>query len=196
MGGGDDGDVEQATEAGLSSETDWQDGDWQDEAWAEEAGWRGGGPRRWWGWAALALSLAGFGDSLYLTVEHFTQGIPFCPNTGFENCAKVTTSPQAEVFGVLPVALVGLVFFAVVVAVNLPALWRRGGLLGRRLAYGRLALVVAGIGMVVYLVYSELFTIKSICLYCTGVHVVTFLLFALVVATFPTMASAAGPEER
>lgn len=170
------------------------DGRWENEAWAEEARWRGGGPRRWWGWAALVLSLGGFGDSLYLTVEHFTQGIPFCPNTGFENCAKVTTSPQAEVFGVLPVALLGLLFFTVLVAVNVPVLWRRGGSLGRLLAYGRLALVVTGIGMVVYLVYAELFLIRSICLYCTGVHALTFLLFVLVVATFPTMASAAGTD--
>jgi uncharacterized membrane protein len=166
---------------------------WED-AWEDEARWRGEGPRPWWGWAAFVLSVAAFADSLYLTVDHFTQGTPFCPNTGFENCAKVTTSPQSEVFGVLPVALVGLVFFTVMVAVNVPALWRLGGLLGRRLAYGRLALVVAGIAMVVYLVYSELFTIKAICLYCTGVHVATFLLFALVVTTFPVMASAAGRE--
>lgn len=165
-----------------------------DDAWEDEARWRGGGPRRWWGWTALALSVVGFGDSLYLTVDHFTQGTPFCPATGFENCAKVTTSAQAEIFGVLPVALVGLLFFTVMVAVDVPALWRRGGLLGQRLAYGRLALVTAGIGMVAYLVYSELVTIGAICLYCTGVHVVTLLLFVLVVATFPVMASAAGEE--
>jgi uncharacterized membrane protein len=38
---------------------------------------------------------------------------------------------------------------------------------------------VVGIGFVLYLVYAELFTIGSICLYCTSVHVITFLLFAL-----------------
>lgn len=171
-----------------------EDDAWEDDAWEDEARWRGDGPRRWWGWAALGLSVAGFADSLYLTVEHFTQGTPFCPNTGFENCVKVTTSPQSELFGVLPVALVGLLFFTVMVAVDLPVLWHGGGPLRRRLAYGRLALVVAGMGMVVYLVYSELFSIKAICLYCTGVHAVTFLLFVLIVATFPVLASLAGDE--
>ena len=38
---------------------------------------------------------------------------------------------------------------------------------------------LVGIGFVLYLVYAELFTIGSICLYCTSVHVITFLLFVL-----------------
>jgi uncharacterized membrane protein len=42
--------------------------------------------------------------------------------------------------------------------------------------------VVVGIGFVLYLVYTELFTLNAICLWCTSVHVLTFLLFALVVA--------------
>ena len=33
---------------------------------------------------------------------------------------------------------------------------------------------------VLWLVYAELIRIHSICLYCTAVHVLTFLLFALV----------------
>ena len=167
---------------------------WADEAWEQEGHWRGDGPRRWWGWAAFLLSVAGFGDAMYLTVDHFTQGVPFCPNTGFENCAKVTTSAQSELFGVVPVALVGLVFFTALVALDLPVLWRRGGRVGRWLAYGRLGMAVGGMGMVLYLLYTELFSIKAICLYCTGVHALTFLFFVLVVATFPVMASAPGPE--
>jgi uncharacterized membrane protein len=55
---------------------------------------------------------------------------------------------------------------------------------------------VGGMGMVFYLLYAELFSIKAICLWCTAVHVVTFLLFVLVVATFPSMASVLGDESR
>jgi uncharacterized membrane protein len=44
----------------------------------------------------------------------------------------------------------------------------------------RLASVVVGMGFVVYLIYAEL-TIGSICEYCTGVHIVTFLLFCITV---------------
>lgn len=169
------------------------DDSWEDEAWEEESQWRGPAPVRWWwGWVALVLSLAGFGDSLYLTVDHFTGALPICSASGIVDCAKVTTSAQSEVFGVLPVALLGLIFFTGMAAVNVPPLWRRGGRLGLSLAWARLAMVVIGIGMVFYLLYSELFTIKAICLWCTGVHIVTFLLFVLVVATFPTMTAVPG----
>lgn len=54
----------------------------EDKAWDETA-WPVRSPARWWGWAAFVLSLAGFGVSLYLTVEHFTGGILQCPSTGF-----------------------------------------------------------------------------------------------------------------
>ena len=38
---------------------------------------------------------------------------------------------------------------------------------------------MAGIGFVLCLLYAELFTIGAICLYCTSVHVITFVLFGL-----------------
>jgi uncharacterized membrane protein len=41
--------------------------------------------------------------------------------------------------------------------------------------------MVAGIGFVLYLLYAELFIIGSICLYCTSVHAITFVLFGLTV---------------
>ena len=34
-------------------------------------------------------------------------------------------------------------------------------------------------GFVLYLIYAELLTIGSICLYCTSVHAITFALFVL-----------------
>jgi uncharacterized membrane protein len=34
---------------------------------------------------------------------------------------------------------------------------------------------------VLYLIYTELFTLDAICLWCTSVHVITFLLFGLIV---------------
>ena len=45
----------------------------------------------------------------------------------------------------------------------------------------RLASLVVAIGFVLYLLYAELFIIGSICLYCTSVHAITFLLFGLTV---------------
>jgi uncharacterized membrane protein len=48
----------------------------------------------------------------------------------------------------------------------------------------RLAGAVSGVGMVIYLVYAEAVQIKAICLWCTGVHIVTFLLFLTILAAY------------
>jgi uncharacterized membrane protein len=45
--------------------------------------------------------------------------------------------------------------------------------------------------MVLYLVYTELFTLDALCLWCTAVHAITFLLF--VVTLVGTMQAAAEP---
>ena len=137
----------------------------------------------WRPWAAFLLSIIGFGVSMYLTVEHFTGGPLSCPNTGAVNCFKVTTSKWSYIFGI-PVSLLGLLFFTVMVVINFPRLWRVGA---AWVAVARLALVTSGICFVLYLLAAELFSIKAICLWCTGVHVTTFLLFVLVVVSFPLM---------
>ena len=46
-----------------------------------------------------------------------------------------------------------------------------------------MAAAVAGMGFVLYLIYAELIQIGNICLWCTSVHVITFLLFVLMVFT-------------
>jgi uncharacterized membrane protein len=162
-------------------------GEAEEESWEHEGEWEVRAPRRWWGWAAFFLSLAGFVDALYLTIDHFQGTIPICSASGVVDCAKVTTSPQSEVFGIFPVALLGLIFYTVQIGINVPPLWRLRGDIGRWVSYARLALVLTGMGMVLYLVYTELFTINAICLWCTGVHAVSFVLFVLVVITFPAM---------
>ena len=165
----------------------YENGDYEDEPFDEQAEWQEPDVRRWWGWTALALSLAGFGASLYLTIDHFKGAVPICSSAGIVDCAKVTTSPQSELFGVFPVALLGLLFFTAMVGINPPWLWYLTGRWGRIVSWARLALSLSGMCFVLYLVYAELYVIKAICLWCTGVHIVTFLLFILVVATFPRM---------
>ena len=84
------------------------------------------------------------------------------------------TSPQSMVFGVIPVAVLGLAFYVAAVPLFSPWAWR---LEWRELNLLRLVSVVIGMGFVVYLIYAELYQIRDICEYCTGVHIVTFLLF-------------------
>jgi uncharacterized membrane protein len=126
----------------------------------------------------FALALAGLGVSIYLTIAHFTESALIgCSENGLVNCTKVTTSPQSYVFGI-PVAVLGLAFYVFAVAIMSPWAWRW---MRREIYLIRLASVVVAIGFVIYLVYAELFLIGSICLYCTSVHVLTFLLFGLTV---------------
>lgn len=75
--------------------------------------------------STLLLSLSGLGISLYLTVAHYTTSMTLaCPDTGVVNCEKVTTSPQSVIFGVFPVAVLGLAFYVFMVVVNSPWAWR------------------------------------------------------------------------
>jgi uncharacterized membrane protein len=135
----------------------------------------------WVQWTALGLSLAGLGVSIYLTIIHFTSPkLLLCSSNGTINCEKVLSSPEAMVFGVFPVAVLGLAFYVFMVAINSPWAWRS------RLPviwWARLAGAVAGMGFVLYLIYVELIQVGNICLWCTSVHVITFLLFVLLVFT-------------
>jgi uncharacterized membrane protein len=132
----------------------------------------------WFQLVTWVLSLAGLGVSIYLTIAHFTdKPLAGCSESGLVNCTKVTTSPQSYAFGI-PVAVLGLAFFMAAVALMSPWAWRWAR---REVALIRLASLVVAMGFVLYLLYAELFTIGSICLYCTSVHAITFLLFVLTV---------------
>ncbi|MHB1973433.1 MAG: vitamin K epoxide reductase family protein [Acidimicrobiales bacterium] len=132
----------------------------------------------WRSIVTTVVSVAGTGVASYLTLAHYSTGIPLaCPDTGAINCEAVTTSAQSVVLGV-PVAVLGLVFFLPMLALSLPWAWRTSR---RLVARARLAMSVVGIGFVFYLVYAELFEIQKICLWCTSVHVLTFVLFVVVV---------------
>jgi uncharacterized membrane protein len=133
----------------------------------------------WLRLTTFLLALAGLGPSIYLTIAHFTQStLAGCNETaGLVNCTKVTTSAQSYVFGI-PVAVLGLAFYVFMVAIMSPWAWRATR---REVHLARIAALVAGVGFVLYLLYAELFIIGSICLYCTSVHVVTFILFVLTV---------------
>lgn len=147
-------------------------------------------PVRWPAAAGLILSVAGLAVAGYLTFAHYDTAVKLaCPDTGLVNCLQVTTSTYSLVVGV-PVALLGLLFFAAMVPLNLPVAWQSTN---RWLRAGRLAATVVGMGFVIWLVYAELFGIGKICLYCTGVHALTFALF--VVTALGTVATSAIPQD-
>jgi uncharacterized membrane protein len=147
-------------------------------------------PPGWLRWTTLVLAVAGLGVSVYLTIAHYTTAVSLaCPNTGAINCEKVTTSPESNVFGI-PVAVLGLAFYVFLVAIMTPWAWRWNR---REVGLVRLLSLVAGIGFVLYLVYAEVVEIGNICLWCTSVHVITLVLFALTAISAAIWGLAPGP---
>ena len=133
-------------------------------------------------YSTFALSLVGLGIAAYLSFTHF-EGNKFlaCSTTGLFNCDTVTSSPQSYVFGV-PVALVGLVGYAILVVLNSPWGWHSPRY---ALHVARAAIVAGSMVFVLWLVAAELLYVGHICEWCTGVHVVTFLLFVIVARVAP-----------
>ena len=135
-------------------------------------------PLLWFQLTTWILSLAGLGVSVYLTIAHYNTAVTLaCPASSTINCEKVTTSPESMVFGI-PVAVLGLAFYLFLAVANSPWAWRNTW---PPLRWARVASMVAGILFVLYLIYAELFSIRAICLWCTSVHVITFILFVLIV---------------
>jgi uncharacterized membrane protein len=147
-------------------------------------------PPFWLQVTSLVLAVLGLAISAYETYAHYNGNhLLGCPSGagGTFNCAAVITSSQSMVFNVLPVAVLGLAFYVFAVVIFSPWAWQFRGatfgpwrITGRDVNIVRLGSVIVGMGFVMYLIYAE-FQIGSICEYCSGVHVVTFLLFCITV---------------
>ena len=133
---------------------------------------------RWAAPTTLVVSAVGLVISLVLAYESVTAGTfsNICPANSTVDCAKVTNSPWSKLFGI-PVSYLGVLFFIGMIVLSTRWAWERGPVW---LHSVRFAGIGVGLVMVVYLVWAELFRIGSICLWCTGVHITTFILFAVV----------------
>lgn len=133
--------------------------------------------------ATEVLAILGLGIATYLTYVHFTSVANLsCPRTVF-NCTKVTTSGESRFFG-LPVSVLGLFQYTVMVGLCSPWAWRST----QRLVHlARLAFAVVGMAFVIWLISAEALIIKAICEWCTGVHVVTFVMFICVIRSVPEL---------
>jgi uncharacterized membrane protein len=135
------------------------------------------------GWLQVSvfiLCVLGLVDSGYQTYTHFTgTELLGCSATG-DPCVLVQTSSYAYIAGI-PVAVLGLAFFVFMVAICSPPAWRSQLI---AISWVRLAAIVAGMIFVLYLIYAELIGVGRICPYCTSVHIITFLLFILILCQF------------
>jgi uncharacterized membrane protein len=127
------------------------------------------------GVVAMGASIVGFAIAGYLAYEHYTSSSSLaCPlGGGAVNCLAVTTSSYSEILW-FPLPVLGLVFFAVSAVLQAPAAWRSSQPV---VFWGRIAWSAAGMGTVVWLLYAELVGVHAICLWCTFVHVLTFVVF-------------------
>ena len=145
------------------------------------------------GWVPIAstiICVIALADSAYLTYIHYTNPAGLaCSTHGFINCTAVTTSIYSHPFGV-PVAVAGLAWSFVMLLLCSPWGWRASS---RWVSPVRLAGSVAGVGMVFYLLYVELFSLGHLCEYCTVVHLMTILLF--IVVAFGTALAVPSEEE-
>lgn len=143
---------------------------------------------RWQPVVTLVLSVIGLIGSIYLTISHFDTHFFVCPELG--PCEKILTSNSSHFLGI-PVPILGLVYFAPMSLLCLPVAWRSPD---RRIHLARLLLSIFGIGMIIYLFAEELFVIQSLCVWCSIIHFVGFVLFVIIVTTSPALLAPAGSQ--
>ncbi len=119
-----------------------------------------------------AIALIGFYDATYLTVKHFQNLTPNC--SILEGCDVVTTSVYSKIAGI-PVALLGSIYYASILALVIAYVDTKKKLFLKMLAH----LTWAGLIASAWFVYLQLVVIGAICLYCMGSAVSSTLLFLL-----------------
>ena len=135
-------------------------------------------------WAVVTtftLSLIGLAFAVYLTITHFEPQALFCTDKGFINCGVVTTSSQSRFLGI-PVAFLGLGTYVVMTVLNSPWGWRARNYW---IHVARFVIAIISMCFVLWLLYAELIIIDNLCLYCTGVHIVTFALLIVLTRVSP-----------
>ncbi|HEX4206930.1 MAG TPA: vitamin K epoxide reductase family protein [Ktedonobacteraceae bacterium] len=125
----------------------------------------------------LALSLVSVVISIYLTIVHYQGGQVACTTGGIVNCERVLSSLYSVVPGTqIPISLPGLLWFAVAAVIAAV------GLRQPQLRLPRISMFVwtlLGMLTVLYLVYVEIVRLDAICLWCTSLHIIIFIMFLM-----------------
>src|SRR5688500_16085978 len=120
---------------------------------------------------AAVVALLGLADSVYLTIQHFTDEPVPC--TLISGCEKVLTSQYAEMFGIPTAAFGAAAYFlafslAVLAAYGNRSMWT---------AFG--ALVGIMTAFTIYLMYLQAFVIGAFCQFCLLSAASTLTLFII-----------------
>jgi uncharacterized membrane protein len=144
----------------------------------------GGLPVGWRSWTTGALAVTGFCISLYLSVMDSTGSAVVCGPLG--DCDAVQQSPYAWVFGVIPVALLGTLGYAVILGLWI---WQRITTYKQELVHGALTMMIFfGVQFSIYLTFLEPFVIGAVCLWClTSALIMTSLLWLIDPEGYPRL---------
>ncbi len=122
------------------------------------------------------LSVLGLGVALYLTYVETQNVAAVCGPVG--DCNTVQASPFAELFGFLPVGLLGAVGY-VAILISWFARRRSEGTVGRLAPLAVFGMALFGVLFSIYLTYLELYIIKAVCIWCLTSAVIMSLVLAL-----------------
>lgn len=126
--------------------------------------------------AGIGLSIVGFIDSVYLTIQKLLGGQIYCGNIG--DCNAVNSSPYAELFGV-PIALLGAGAYVVILFL----FWveDRSNFWQEYVPLFLFSMTLVGVIYSAYLTYVEIAILQKICIYCVISALVMALLFVAAV---------------
>lgn len=128
----------------------------------------------------LALSLIGIAISVYLTIIHYTHTQVVCSASGVVNCELVLSSSYSLVPGTaIPVSIPGLLWFVVSAGLAASAwlLWPSK----RIIRVAEFVWSLLGMFSILYLVYVEIVRLRTICAWCTGVHLTILVMFLVTI---------------
>jgi uncharacterized membrane protein len=125
---------------------------------------------------SIVLATLGLLVAIYMTIYKLTDNQTMCLGNG--GCSVVNNSVYSEVYGI-PVALVGAVGYATILAVDI--LSGRWSALRNNGTLAIFGLCLAGFLFTLYLIYVELALIKALCPFCVASQVIMTLLFVVAV---------------
>jgi len=128
-------------------------------------------------WASIVTAILGGLDAAYLLIYKLTSAQAMCLGSG--DCSTVNSSRYSEIFGGIPVSLLGLLAYLAIIAIL--ALETRSRFLkqnGNLLVFG---LSLAGVLFSAYLTYVELYVIHAVCPFCVASAILITIIFILAI---------------
>lgn len=122
----------------------------------------------------IVLTLLGIADAAYLYMSYLTHRGLAC--SILEGCNVVAASPYSLLFGIIPLSLLGLIFYGAMFALAL-ALWFRPV---RAVSAALLLSSIGGFLSSLYFMYVQLVLIRAICIYCVTSAAIASALLLLV----------------